>query len=479
VGGQIAWEGRIEAIPRNSGSEMAVSPQMVGWQAHLEDNKNARALYVDRDLGGWGSMSRANRLGLIAFGVTPSDGSVAPDTTTGIPAVLLSIVGNGSGTVQRQENLYDAGAGLAIGSIYYDFVRGANVNGFHDSKIGTDDDDGFPSPTATANLCSLASSTGTLTAGTNERFARIYLQMAAGSGGTNGLTYDNTFRRVTVWGNHGLTKRGTAPDDGLYASDVIAHALGRFAPLLTYTTGANGTITDSSFVIPQLVFRDSTTAAEIIKQADRFHLRDWFVWEGQNPGQPTFYYHERGARGKAWRARVGPSGLSETGLSMARLWNGVVVRYQDVDGTTKTVGPTGALADSTSSSLVDADPLNPANKLGISRWAVLDMSGVSTLAAATEVGRRFLVETKALDTSGRADIQGHVQDDRGTYYPAWRIRAGDTIVFTDAADTSSRRVIRATYDDSTKTCAVDLDAPPDSLDSLLERLSVVLVKLGL
>ena len=469
AGGQVAWEGRIQSSPRESGSQMAVSPQVVGWQAHLEDNQNARALYVDRELGGWGQMSRSLRINALSVWGSVNDPSVEPDTTTGIPGVSLTLPAAGVNPLGSA--FYDAGPGLKVGSIYYDYTSLSDTADA--ATVGVSSDDLNTTTQSTADLIggANASGTGTFTATTPYRFGTIAFYLSGTVGGVDRLL---TVRRLSVWGDHGLTKRGTAPDDGLWASDVVAHAISAFAPLLNYTTGSSGTISDSGFTIPQLVFKDSTTAAIIIATANRFHLNDWFVWEGRK-----FYYHDRGARGKAWRARVGPSGLSETGQSMERLWNGVVVRYQDVDGSTKTVGPTGAQADATSEQLTDTDPLNPATKLGIQRWQVLDMNGVSTLAGATEVGRRFLVETKALDTSGRADIQGNVEDDRGVVHAAWRIRAGDTITFTDAADTSSRRVVRSSYDDSTKTCSVDLDAPPESLDSLLERLQVSLVGLGL
>jgi hypothetical protein len=49
----------------------------------------------------------------------------------------------------------------------------------------------------------------------------------------------------------------------------------------------------------------------------------------------------------------------------------------------------------------------------------------------------------------------------------------------DAADTSERRVVRTEKDHSSRTCSVDLDAPPQGLEALLERLGVVLVPLGI
>ena len=315
--------------------------------------------------------------------------------------------------------------------------------------------------------------TRTETPSTAQRYVAFSLSLSGAA--TTDIDRDLSVYNVAVWGNTGLSKRGTAPDDGVYASDVISHALG-WAPRLSFSSD---TISTSSFVIPQLVFKEPTTVAEVISTANRYHLADWFVWEGPRPGAPTFYYHARGARGRNWKARVGPSKLAETGASIENLWNGVIVRYQDVDGTTKTVGPTGSNADATSASLLDADPSNPANRAGIKRWDILDMGSVSTLAGATELGRRFLVEARQFDASGQAQIIGHVEDDRGIVHPAWQIRPGDTITFVNAADTSPRRVIKTSYSDDAKTNSIDLDAPPDALAALLERLQVVLVPLGL
>jgi hypothetical protein len=128
--------------------------------------------------------------------------------------------------------------------------------------------------------------------------------------------------------------------------------------------------------------------------------------------------------------------------------------------------------------LKDYDPENPANKLGIVRRDLLQM-GTSTAAGATEVGRRFLEQTRLLDRSGRATLTGWVEDDRGVLHPYSRVRAGDSIVFVDASDKSERRIVKVDHTRSSRSCTVDLDAPPEGLQSLLERLGVVLVPLGL
>ena len=191
----------------------------------------------------------------------------------------------------------------------------------------------------------------------------------------------------------------------------------------------------------------------------------------------TFWWHDRGARGRQWRARTGPSQLEETGPQVERIWESVIVQYQDVDGSTTTVGPVGSGADTETDDLKDDDPDNPANKLGITRRDLLVM-GIGTAASATEVGRRFLEESRLLDSSGRARLVGHVQDSHGVMHPYSHVRAGDTISFVDSSDTSYRRIVRTDKTRDDRSCSIDLDAPPEGLAALLERLGVVLVPLG-
>jgi hypothetical protein len=150
-----------------------------------------------------------------------------------------------------------------------------------------------------------------------------------------------------------------------------------------------------------------------------------------------------------------------------------------VTGVSRTVGPAGSGADTTSTDLLDTDATNPANQLGIRRWDLLDMGMICTPAQATEVGRRFLEESRALDTSGSATLTGWVEDDKGVRHPYTHVRSGDTISFTDAADTAYRRIVRTQKFLDSRSVAIDLDAPPDGLDALLERLGALLVPLGL
>lgn len=468
AGAELAWEGRIEGSPRSSGDDMSVTPNAVGWQAALEDDQTAAMPYVDRDLSHWGDATGERKLALYdsfsgaAFNVFNSASTDPGDDGAG--ALRLNLDSRASvGAIC--ESWYDSHSSL--GSVYFAY-SGRNLAATDFGAISGAADSASVAGTAGTDVVAGTAPSGTRTetvmSGYRYAYAQLYRAATAISTDADRPLY---LSNVAVYGNHGLTKYGTEPDAGLYASDVIDHAVTTWAPELSRQ------IDPSGFVIPHIAFLDYTTAAEIVRQANRFHLWDWGVWDDK-----TFHYYEQGGRGRVWRARIGPTNLQEAGPQMDRIWNGVVVSYPDVDGSTRTVGPPGSGADTEDSNLLDSDTSNPANAAGLRRWTKLDSSTVTTSAGAIEIGRRFLLQSAQINNSGQATIVGVCTDENGVSRPAWQVRAGDYISFTDAADTSPRRIVRTTYDDDSLTNSIDLDSPPEGLDALLERLSVVLVGLN-
>jgi hypothetical protein len=468
-GSSVVWEGRLERIPRVSGDRMSVAPSAVGWQSALEDNKSAVLVVIDRTLGAWRGPGAARQLALAVADNSQGEFSVASE---GALAFTLRGPWGGSTAGITAEAYYEAPAGETVAEVAFAWATNDNVGtdaSFLLRALSTDDEASFPENSADV-LTGSTSGTLTFNPTTPLRMGVVQFRYPTAAGG-DGLDYGVSLTNVRVQGSHGLTEHGTtAGEEGFLASDIVAYAVQRWAPILNISSDS---ITPSAFVIPQLTFLEPTTAAEIIKGATRFNLEDWAVWDNK-----TFYWHPRGTRGRNWRAMVGPSDLQETGPQIDRLWESIVVQYQDVDGSTKTAGPPGSGADTEDAALKDTDRDNPANKLGIVRRDLLVM-GTSTPAGAIEVGRRFLEETKALDSSGQAKISGYVTDDRGVIHPYFAIRSGDTISFIDAADPSPRRIVRADKSTSDRSCTLDLDAPPEGLQALLERLGVVLVPLGL
>lgn len=474
--GRVVWQGRLETAPRTSGDQMSITPGAVGWQAALDDDKSAREIYVDRQLGSWGAASSQRQIDYLATVVDLVGGATAVDAATGYPA--LGITFSGSWARSRAgEAWYDAKS-IPLGSIYAAWKATSNaVAAGWGWGVALSDDDrangvAFDNSTlVTSNPGSTTVSTATAT----RKFACAHVECRTVNTSQEGAEYTVWFTCLAVYGKHGLTKRGSnsyTDAMGLYASDIVAHAVGEWAPALNYTTGADGTIQPSTFVIPHASFPDATTVSAIVREVTKFELQDWAVWEG-----PTFFWHPRGTYGKQWRALVGPSGLSEQGPQVDRIWNSVVVEFSDVTGKARTVGPTGSGTNYIDANLEDTDPLNPVTVAGLTRRAMLKM-GTSTLAGAVAVGEAFLAEQKVLSTAGEAHLVGFVTDSRGVVWPASYVRAGDEIAFTDSANPEYRRIVKASYDNGSKTCQISLDSPAEGLTALLERLNVVLVPLG-
>jgi hypothetical protein len=481
VGGDVAWQGRLEKIPDVAGSQAQVTPEAVGWQAHLEDDNTAREIYIDQELSKWEGPTIKRQIALVEQGWKVEPIGVGADPETGRPSIITSFTGPWTSPGRpASEAWYDA-HGIPLGSVWLKWSRNPNINGSDtnwnwDIRFSTTDNFASFDEYALRGEESESPALEKSATVANRTWVNLILDYAISAG--SNIVYAIYWGPVAVFGRHGLTKLAAKEGEpgGFLASDVVAHAISRWAPKLTFSTGIEGTIRTSAFVIPQLSFPEPTMAAEMLKQATRFELQDWAVWEG-----PTFYMNPRGEVGKAWRARVGPAKLEEAGPQVARMWNGVCVQYQDVTGITRMVGPPGFAGGTTAtedSGLLDSNPENPVNELGIKRYALLKM-GTSTIEGAKAVGRKFLEEQSQLETSGQATITGHVEGEGGVVYPAWAIRAGDTISFVDASDSSPRRIIKASYDESTRACQVQLDQPPDAMQALLERLSVVLTPLGL
>jgi hypothetical protein len=469
AGGETVWDGRLERAPRVSGDQVAITPSAVGWRAHLEDNKTASGIYVDRDMSRWQGPGAQRRLFLVGANAPhQTDASQVWDSGAGSPSFVLAVQGTWASPIKPIcEAWYDAGPGNAVGEIAATWQGPSDATWF---LAGIASDDSVASHFASTGDV-YAGSTGTLNLITADgyRYGLIQWFYNATPGGLDGSSFDLHLSGLAVHGDHGLPQRVGDSGVGYVASDVVPHAIAQWAPLLS-TTGES--IQPTGYVLPQLAFYEATTALAIVEECNRPHLYEYAVWDDR-----VFWFYQRGTVGRRWRVRSGAAQLEETGPQLDRLWNLIIIRYQDVDGTTRTVGPVGSGCDVEDDVLRDTDPENPATKLGIVRAQVLDMgTGVSGLAI--EVGRQFLEKSKLLDQSGRCQLVGTVIDDRGVERPASQVRGGDLLSVVDSADPSYRRIVRCEYSHDTRTATVDLDAPPEGLDALLARLGLALAGSG-
>jgi hypothetical protein len=490
AGQMKVWEGRLERAPKVSGDRLVVAPAAVGYEAHLTDDSSAQEIFIDSDMGAWGEPSTRRRASF-ATNVKLNQNAQSQLVPAGDPSGATSpsishnwAQMNNSGGAGRDaaESWYDGG-GVQLGKVILDFinVKGPPDTNWVNSVNANETDFGgneghafdvlfdFDATTTLGKALSIAS---------NRFFLSLedyYALSVAGEG-----SWEVQWRNIRVLGRHGLTTYGTWPQIGVLASDVVPYALSRWAPLLNFTTGPNGTIRPSSFPISQLAFKEPTTVADMINQATRYELPEWGVWAGQNG--PTFYMNRRGEREgrKRWRARVRPAQLEDTGQQMDRVWNGVIVQGQGTDGSTLFVGPTGSGLRVTDVRLLDTDPLNPANEIpGLKRYVKIQMKGIATIEGMIEAGEAFLEQTKLLDGSGKATLTGYVEDEHGMFWPYYCVHAGDLIEFLDSSIPGYRYIVNASRSRASRSVSIDIDAPPDSYEALMERLNAEFVGVGL
>ncbi len=476
------WEGTLQDAPRTSGDRLVMSPAAVGYQSYLSDDESAREIFIDADMTAWGAPSTDRLVGVGSSQQTNANAQVslvpAGDVNSPYgPSVdhKWAIIDNTPADVA--ESWYDSG-GIEIGRVELTF--GAVVNslgpGWSTRVVACDDS----KPSTFEQLAQFNGNSFNNWAGeavANRRFLGLISYFTGPA--EKPIQSDFQYRQIKVLGRHGLPLYGAHPQVGVLASDVIAYALASWAPLINFSTGSMGTIRPTSFPIPHLPFKESTTVQDMIDKANRFELNEWAVWPGQFG--PTFHLNPRGEREgrKRWRGRVGPTQLRETGQSMRRVFNGVVVQYQDVDGATRVIAPTGSGYQLTSDRLLDGDPLNPANQIpGLRKWAKIAMKRVATNLGAEETAERFLEQTKLLDGSGEATLTGFVEDEHGAEWPYYYVKSGDLFDPMDSSNPGYRYIISANRTRSSRSSAIALDAPLDSYEALLERLDVEEMGIG-
>lgn len=468
----IIWEGYIERPAVATGESSEITIDAVGYQKALEDEQGINWLGVDCDLGKWTDASPYSQEAWLRGGFRQISGPSVDtgDDATSYPSLKLSNPPAAIGA--RAIAIWRAPAGEGVAEVYYKFrstTPAATI-----LAVGVALDDKLTSSWhVSPDLIDATNktATGTYTPPAPRPVATVDFGRIAG--GTTGSVEEQVlFTILSVVGNHKLpiaTAYGGYPC--LYASDVIAHLVKRHASWVTVPPDGVG---QTDLLIPQSA-DENATLPSLIDEHNKYHLWDWALWEGR-----TFYYHPPGqaAVHRRWKARVGPSQLEDTGADAQRIRNGVVVRFTDATGRARTVGPPGSMAEIQFKELHSSDPANLATLTGRRAYDLVEARGNMEAEVARWVGQRYLEQLNAASTSGRATVAGQVQSENGHWYPHTSVRAGDTIQFMDASDSSPRRITSVSHDHSNRTSALTLDAPPDGIPAILDRLQLSLVGLG-
>jgi len=459
AGGRTLYEGFVTSVPQVGANEIRL--ELSGWAQALDRYQTFKEIFVDRDLGAWEGPSSARTRAVLDLGTSNLDeASVDWDSTT--PALALATDGGRVNPII--EAYYDAGPGLLVDSIYYDMISTSTSS--YTGVIGVAATNTLGSASNTGDLLtgSNSSAAGTFTPATERRYGYAQFSLV----GTVGTTRtEMRLRNLAVYGNHGLTLRGTDPK-GVFGSDVIRYVIGK-----TLLNTTSESVELSSEIIRHLAFREDTPIPSVIEQvtaigSSTIQPNDWGVYEGK-----TFFWRTPGTYGRVWHVRRDQVATpTSDGPQADQRVAGVKVVYSDASGRERSVGPVGSNSDTETNELVSIDPDNPASRIP-GAFEVVNVGLVPLEANAINIGKLILNERNALRWRGSVQLQGEATDENGNRYPVALVRAGDTIVIEDDADTTPRTINSTSYTHSDLSLTANVGARPDTLESLLGRLAAV------
>lgn len=427
---ELAWDGRINEPGNGNLASRAIDQiTAVGHGATLKD-LTYQEIYVDRDLSHWGDTSLARKANLFGANLRVETTTLQADVANARPALQAKI--SGPWTIRPVvENQYDS-RGVRIGSIFWAYLTGANLDTTdtqweYQVYMNTSESPGGAA-TGQLRVGGTTSASGTLSTNGNTNvyaFTQLIYNTAVGGAAKE---YDLSWTCLAVYGNHGLTKRGTASltaPQGFYADDIVRDAIGRaVGTSLSETDPVAIRIDDaSSYLITQLEYRDGTNAHDVIDQMAKTVAYHWGVWEpiGLHSPNPGFYFMQRPTDATVFASRRQFDDFDPPKFALDNLYDYVGVSYTDQAGvrrrTTVNV-PNAALT---------ASGYSP-------RYTEVDL-GIGTLASAQTFG---LFVLNLIQASARGAGSGTLADDVLTTSgrkPSCLVKAGrDRIRVLDLPD---------------------------------------------
>lgn len=476
AGREKVWEGYLQKKPATDGDHVNIAPAVAGYQAMLEDDKGAVGPgFINQDQSAWIGPSSQRKIDVGSTWDQSASPGIDPDPS-GQPQISISSTGKITKPVWAI--FFDAGSGIRIERVA-GLVSPINLGtSATDINVGAHmyamDDDRF---SGSETLGDVSAGSGFSFPVSNKRYVAFQGEYFATAAGTEGVEYGYRLARLIVIGATGLVLQGTWPLVGYFAKQMLEYGIPRQTPLEARPED----IEDDKFLITQAWYADPGPPSSWVADVSKYGGLDWFVLHGRR-----FERRFPGTYGRRWKAYAGPSGLEKTGEDGTRLWDRLIVQWQDVDGSTKTAGPVGSGAMYEDARLEINDPDHPAVKAreGVFgskflRRDLLKLNGICTATEAIKTAARFLAELNQLDHSGKATLSGYNQTDTGIWLPASYVMPGDEVQFPDAADKGYRKITAPNYTDASKSCEVSLDAPREGIEALQERFNARLESLEL
>jgi hypothetical protein len=454
------WTGR-DGIPQISA---------VGAGAVLRDDEMSM-VYVDRDLQRFGPMSRAYEVTLRTAGYSPTGGAeVQPDTSTGLPAIRLALdrLAQAGATGNRSEIWYDAGQGNNIASVYYDWTD-TDVNSSWDQLICASSVD---SSVDEFSDLAAGAGTGTYTPAAPARFIAFSLYFPSAFTGDGKWAW--VIRRVALFGDHGLTKRGSTPDEGFYTADIVKHVLS--------TIGGDvgiGTIhANTDYVVPQATYYEPVVYEQIVDDMAKLEGYHWGVWTDANRPRKPYLDFVSGPASATVYARRADCDSVRLAESLTSQHDSLRVQYTDPSGRSGYVTVTRSNA----------------RMGGVSRSATVSM-GKGTSTSATAFGNMLLaLEQAQARATGTVTIRGSIRSTSGgsgAERPVNTLRAGlDRIRLSDLPgslylgddtrrfDTFRIQRVEVSYEKQVPVATLTLDAGINLIDVLQARMGLAMQTIG-
>ena len=457
AGGRTLYEGFVTSVPQVGANEIRL--ELSGWAQALDRYQTFKEIFVDRDLGAWEGPTNEMITSNTGFSFS------GPDSEWSTTAPSLMFKAESGKPNPYVDAFYDAGAGNKVASIYYEMTSASSSTYTGNVGVNALPELSFTASTSDLITGSSSSATGTYTPSTAQRYGHIQFGLL-GNVATN-VNHYMQIKNLAVFGDHGLTLRGTDPK-GVFGSDVIRYVIAQ-----TLLNSTSESVESSSEIIRHLAFREDTPIPSVIEQvtaigSSTIQPNDWGVYEDK-----TFFWRTPGTYGRTWHVRRDPVATpTSDGPQADQRVAGIKVVYSDASGRERSVGPVGSNADTETNDLLSIDPDNPATQIP-GAFEVVNVGLVPLEQSAINIGKLILNERNALRWRGSVELQGEATDENGNRYPVALVRAGDTIVIEDDADTTPRTINSTSYTHSDLRLTANVGARPDTLESLLGRLAAV------
>lgn len=454
--GDVVYEGRLQAAPKTNDPEEEVTINLVGWMSYLR-GKKISPLIVDCRLSSWGDSSLQRRINLINAGYL-----LAASTSLGFqnsgemaPGIMIDFTGvqnTSSGNPGNEMWFY--GGGEDIGHVYFD-QHGDTTTVWEKFCVITNNDV-MSEIDLTPNYNAIETS---LEQGDHaSKAGRKYAVFVAFEIGTyvGQMTNKQIYSNIKVSGTHGLTRIGTWPSVGYKLTDVMEYIIRNYYPKITWAGKEN------AFMVQQATWHDGGQYGyDILKQLNNLALWELNMFENRE-----LLFERADLTQYDWQFKTTDEGVKANfeGESIENFANGCSVTYTGFDGVSYTLYP------SDYPELRDESPDNPYNIHDEDGWTDCDVPYQCSRTEAIQFGVVYLEEFNRPKRPGSYTLTGgFIKDAAENWQPGYNVRNGSTCGITDKIDEEPRLIVATTWDDTSSSLTIVVDAPDKLLDAIVAR----------